>query len=386
MLSVPMRVQLSMRNWRSVEQADLNLAPFTVMVGRNSTGKSNVVDALVFLSEAARDASTAVSRRGGIASIRRWGPSKPYDIRLEIRAASESGADQVRHELVIKSGKDGAWHFGSEVVESLKNGKVMFRVERDRNGVVMAEGPLQDFEMEPTTSVALVARTMAGPARRSRFGPPLAVRTLRPVPEVMRQPQPPTEQGRISETGVNVTSALRTLKPPDRDSVIAAMKRIVPGLTNVQAAPAGRYLTLVFTQEHGPNRRPEFAATEMSDGALRALAVIVAAHQMSRNELLVIEEPEVNLHPGAADVVYDVLHRASERGAVLLTTHSPELLERARDDEILVCEYVDGVTRVGPLSAGQRAIIRDGLFSAAELMRTEDLRREGAEPSVVRDI
>lgn len=106
---------------------------------------------------------------------------------------------------------------------------------------------------------------------------------------------------------------------------------------------------------------------------------------MAKDELLIIEEPEVSLHPGAAQVIYEVLHAASRDGAILLTTHSPELLDHAKDDEILVCEYIEGVTHAGPLATAQRDIVRDGLFSAAELMRSEDLRREGTPPRVVRD-
>jgi AAA domain, putative AbiEii toxin, Type IV TA system len=94
------------------------------------------------------------------------------------------------------------------------------------------------------------------------------------------------------------------------------------------------------------------------------------------DELLVIEEPEVSVHVGAAGFLYDVLRQAAEKGTVLLTTHSADLLDAAADDEILVCEYAGGVTRVGRLAAAQRQVVRDGLFSLAELMRSEPLRME----------
>jgi type I restriction enzyme M protein len=61
------------------------------------------------------------------------------------------------------------------------------------------------------------------------------------------------------------------------------------------------------------------------------------------------------------------------------------LLDHAREDEVLVCEYVDGVTRIGPLASAQRNLVRDGLFTVAEIMRSENLRREGAEPRAVAD-
>jgi type I restriction enzyme M protein len=136
-------------------------------------------------------------------------------------------------------------------------------------------------------------------------------------------------------------------------------------------------LSLKFRQKQRANDFAEFNGAEMSEGALRALGIVVATLQMRPDELLVIEEPEVSIHVGAANLLFDILKTASRRGAVLITTHSAELLDAASGEEILVCEYTDGRTRVGPLSSTQRQVVRDGLFSTAELMRSEPLRIEG---------
>lgn len=121
----------------------------------------------------------------------------------------------------------------------------------------------------------------------------------------------------------------------------------------------------------------------MSEGALHALGIIVAAQMVSsaaQPEMLIVEEPEVAIHPGAAALLFEVLKQASQRGFVLVTTHSPELLDAAQDEEILVCDYRRGTTRIGPLSTAQRELVREGLFSLSELARSEPLRLEGEEP------
>jgi type I restriction enzyme M protein len=388
-----MFIRLRLKNWRSIDDAEVEFAPFTVVVGKNSSGKSNLVDALRFTSEIGRDAATAVSRRGGIASIRRWGPSKPFDITIEVRTASTREAldtDYARHECVLKSGREGAWYFEREEIK-VQGGDVQFSVTRKRENLDLVVkggkhgGAAAAPQLPDTTSAMLWVSQFIPGRTNNTIRAVLPVRALRPVPEMMRQPQLPSDSETLSETASNIATALDRMAAQGRAAVIAAMRRIVPGLVDVRVETSGRFATLVFTQGQGDDRRPDFAATEMSDGALRALAVVVAAQQMARGELLVVEEPEVSLHPGAADVVYDELHRASARGAVLVTTHSPELLDRARNDEILVCEYVGGVTKIGRLAEEQRAAVREGLFSAAELMRSEDLRREGAPPRVVRD-
>jgi type I restriction enzyme M protein len=135
-----------------------------------------------------------------------------------------------------------------------------------------------------------------------------------------------------------------------------------------------------FDQKQAAGQVARFSTSEMSEGALRALGILVTAQQMTQDELLIIEEPEVAIHVGAAQLLFDVLKDASTRGSVLLTTHSADLLDAAREEEILVCSYREGVTRIGPLASAQREVVRQGLFTVAELLRSEPLRIEGEEP------
>jgi type I restriction enzyme M protein len=290
---------------------------------------------------------------------------------------------------VLRAGKEPLWSLSREEIELVQDGEIIASLSRSGGDVAVdvrsgRPAVLEAGDLPSTTSLMLLARQFGVFKSRRSIRPPL-VHRLRPMPERMRDSHPLTESPRLTETAENIATALKLMEPSDKAAVVAAMAQVVPGLVDIEAHLAGRHAALAFTQMQAAGRNSRLFATEMSDGALRALAVVVAAQQMTPNELLVIEEPEVNLHPGAANVVYDVLHAASGRGVVLITTHSPELLDRARDDEIQVCQYEDGVTKIGPLSSAQRDLVRQGLFSVAELMRADELRREGAPPRVVSD-
>ena len=64
------------KNFRSIESAELEFGPLTVLVGPNASGKSNLIDILGFLGDAARlGLETAIARRGGIDSIGRKSPT-----------------------------------------------------------------------------------------------------------------------------------------------------------------------------------------------------------------------------------------------------------------------------------------------------------------------
>lgn len=209
------------------------------------------------------------------------------------------------------------------------------------------------------------------------------VRSFRLDTAAMRPPQLITERTQLDETGSNLAAAIHSLRtdPSGWADVMAAMGKIIPGVTRIEEVVSGRYIGLRWFQRHPGDKEAEFTSTEMSERAIRA--ILVAAQQLRPHELLVLEEPEVALHPGAAGVLFDALKAASRRGSVLITTHSPELLDAASDEEILVCDYRKGVTEVGPLDQRQRKLVRDGLFSISEIMRAEPLRIDGKRPAFV---
>jgi len=381
--------RIEIRNYRSIERVSVDLAPFTVVVGPNGSGKSNFADALVFARDIANDASTAVQNRGGIAGVRRWRPSKPADVTIDVRMAAtqaELETQFVRHGFTLASKREGQWGFKRELIEEQLGGRQQVLLERQRTKATLQSrlgGGLRNYSLpvSETTSAMLFVRQFVHSLRMSGLR---SVSRYRLNPDAMRQPQLATERTRLDESGSNIAMAIRGLRQtPQWESVLRAMRKIVPGLVDIREGALGRYLGVQFFQKQAGGEQAEFSATEMSEGAIRALGILVAAQQMARGELLILEEPEVSIHPGAAAVLFEFLKQASRRGAVLLTTHSAELLDAAKDQEILVCDCREGVTHVGPMEKEQRRLVKEGLLSAAELMRSEPLRIEGMPPDVI---
>lgn len=377
--------RVELKNFRSIESIAVDLAPFTVLVGPNGSGKSNFVDALVFARDVGFDATSGLQRRGGITGVRRWSRTKPYDVSISISVGStRAGLDSgfVKHQFSIRTGKEGSWHFYKELVEVRRGGHVQLSISRDKQKFEVRP-PQKIFpitDLSATTSIMLFARQLSsfrGNRTLSR------VRRLRLNPELMREPQVSSDVHRLEESGKNIAVALSRLATKQkRKPIIEPMAKIIPGLDDICAVQVGRYITLQFLQVQGDQVAP-FSAAEMSEGALRALGIIVAAQQMARGELLIVEEPEVHIHPEAANLIFEILKEAASKGAVLVTTHSPELLDAAHDEEILVCQYHDGVTSLGPMASEQRELVRNGLFKVSELMRSEPLRIEGRQSATI---
>ena len=119
----------------------------------------------------------------------------------------------------------------------------------------------------------------------------------------------------------------------------------------------------------------------MSDGTLRALGVLVALFQSGGSEapgvsLVGIEEPEVALHPAAVGALLDALREASRSRQVIVTTHSPDLLDLAEmDSELLLAVYAEkGSTQVAPIDEPSLEAVRRALYTPGELLRLDQLR------------
>jgi AAA15 family ATPase/GTPase len=119
----------------------------------------------------------------------------------------------------------------------------------------------------------------------------------------------------------------------------------------------------------------------MSDGTLRVLGILVALFQeghgtQKRVPLVGIEEPEIALHPAAAGVLLDGLQDASETTQVIVTSHSPDLLDDKNldVDSILAVEAHDGNTAIAPVDDASRSALRDKLYTTGELLRRDQLQ------------
>ena len=122
----------------------------------------------------------------------------------------------------------------------------------------------------------------------------------------------------------------------------------------------------------------------MSDGTLRVLGILLAVYQVSPPSLIAIEEPEASIHPAALEVLVDILKSGSHKTQILITTHSPDILDykNIRDEEIMVVESIRGNATVAPISWGARDMIRQHLYLPGELLRSGELEPDRHEASI----
>jgi len=196
-------------------------------------------------------------------------------------------------------------------------------------------------------------------------------------PNRLREPQKPNPARPMLEHGENWASILKGMDAATwKPDLLAALARIVGDVDDISVDQVGSFLTVLFRHGEARGLGRWFDASQESDGTLRCAGILTALLQSPPLTLLGIEEPELTIHPGAIPVLYDFFRQAARTSQVLLTTHSPELLDLLDVEEVRVVERKEGVTRIAPLAEEQREAVKRSLLTPGELLRSEGLRPE----------
>jgi predicted ATPase len=379
------------QNYKSIRSCDVTLGPLTFLVGPNGSGKSNFLDALRFVADALSGSlEQAARRRGGIGEIllRHSDLDHGIGFRLEFRL-SQSVAGHYAFELSSLGENASVTSEECFITDTGRPGSDEFYTIIDGRlaDSSLAIAPLMDSDRLYLTRVSGV------PAFRPVFDALSRMSFYELSPAELRQLQTPGAPDHLARDGTNLPSVLRKLEsdnPEVMERVRTYLSQVVPAIVDVRYARLGPFESVEFVQEGVPGERSTFFATNMSDGTLRSLAILVALFQNGNGHgplLVGLEEPETALHPAAAEVLLDSLREASESRQILVTSHSPDLLDRGgvNDAEILAVVSEQGQTRIGAIEEASRSVLRDGLFGAGELLRMDQLRPEVGKPAALPD-
>ena len=205
------------------------------------------------------------------------------------------------------------------------------------------------------------------------------IRSYSIEPSQLRELQDADSGTSLKADGSNAASVLQEIArraPDDLARIGELLMTIAPNTTRVEPIKHGKKLTLEFTQEWGQNKQLKFESFSMSDGTLRALGLLSAVYQHPVPSVLLIEEPEATIHPGALGAILDLIRHAARQTQVIVTTHSPEILDAdwLQEQNLRIVDWQEGATRILSLAAGTREALREHLMSAGELMRSNALR------------
>ena len=383
MTLTPFISRVALRNYKSIGYCDVSLRPLTYLVGHNGAGKSNFMDALHFVRDAlSHSLDSALNERGGINEVRRRSGGHPTHFALQIEFVLPGG-QAGRYGFVIGALKNGGYEVQREecIVAGIGKGP-FFRIDKGK----LRDSSETTFPSITADRLALVAASGLT-AFRPVFDALTAMGFYNLNPKLMRELQKPQDGRLLRPAGENIASVIGHLEkvaPAQTTLIQEYLHFVAPMVHGVERKSIGPMETLEFRQDMAGSRHPwRFLAQNMSDGTLRALGVLSALLQSNVDyspTLIGIEEPETALHPAASAALREALVRASKSTQVLVTSHSPDLLDDRNIDADAVLAVVSeaGETKIAPLDEGSRRVMRDHLFSAGELLRMNQLAPDRA--------
>ena len=334
--------RLQLENWRNFTHVDVRLQQRVFVAGPNAAGKSNLLDAFRFLKEVTTRGGgleKAVSDRGGVSKIRCLAARRQPAIVVDVGIGKSSNNEEWRYRLSFVQNYQRQPTINEELVE--------------HQGRAILRRPDDDDEKDPER---LRQTHLEGVSINKRFRDIYrffnSIEYLNVLPQLVRQP----------ERFVNSDLSGEKF---GSDFLERIARTHLEGLYEHWRPKAGR------------QREDQF-----SDGTLRLTGLLWAV--MDGSGPLLMEEPEINLHPAVVRVLPQLLHRATRKTKrqVFVSTHSPDLLsdDGIGVDEVLLLRPHPNGTQVELAGADEttRILVGEGA-SMAEAVSTMYIQRESSD-------
>ena len=341
---------------------DLPMEPLNVLIGPNGSGKSNFIEALALLQAAPRDLSAPVKRMGGISEWLWKGdeatgeavikavvnyPQNELPLRHTLKIAEHGGRFELTDEAIeyFREPADGS---GADLLYRCRSGVASVREKSGRfsrpfqnqqssGGNISSEESILSQIRQPESYPYLHGL-------QQQYG---GIRTYRnwefgPAARMRQTPRADEPSAFLTERGENLPMLLSKLRGQSRQRFVESLQQLYDGIEDFQVEVGGGRAEL-FVVERGAGER-YIPASRLSDGTLRYMALAAILLDPDPPPLVVIEEPELGLHPDVVLSIGRMLVEASHRMQLVVTTHSHGLIDALDDlpSSVIVCDKYDG--------------------------------------------
>lgn len=386
--------RLKLSNFKSFKEATIDFDKFTVIIGANGAGKSNLVQALRFLRDIRQSGlDNAISMQGGIEYLANMGCGSKGEVAIEV-TTGESGWARRKgdHFLGIKASQtvfsfalrlrrgrpgyevirdtvtqycdvirlsEAAGKGGIEEKEKLGSGTITFAAINGRvdiqttlpsNVGIEAEDlhfPLIDLDDSreiPANTLIMEQPTFRVPILATRF---TDVGIYDFDPKLPKKAIPITGKATLEEDGGNVSLVLKNIvaDKEKKRKLSNLVRDLLPFVSDIGVEKVADKSLLFKLRECYPSSR-YLPASLVSDGTINITAIVVALFFQDKT-LTVIEEPERSIHPHLLSRLVGMMIDASANKQVIITTHNPQIVKHAHlENMLLVSRHSDGCSSV----------------------------------------
>lgn len=339
---------LSIEGFKSIKLLkDFELRKLNVLIGANGAGKSNFVDFFRMLRALADEGfQKYVNEQGGADGFFFLGPK----VTRQISAHLEFG--QNVYEFDLAPAGPSSLQIAAERVQ-YTGGMGWGTLNTIGSGVM--ESTLKKRQDEP----AKVGQGRGVPGHVYDAVASWTVYHFHDTSSVapMRRDQSVRDCDRLRHDASNIAAFLLHLRDTDRgcyDLIRDTIRLIAPFFDDFllrSETRGGSEQVRLEWQQKGSDF--PFQPNQLSDGTIRFVCLAAALSQPSPPATIVIDEPELGLHPVAIAMLANVIKSASERTQTVICTQSPILLDHFEPEDVVTVNRVDGASQLERLKPEQ---------------------------------
>ncbi len=326
---------ISIKGFKSISSIEVKLGAINVVIGPNGSGKSNFIGVFSFLH-----------------SIRE-GHLQDYVIKA-------GGADKVLH-------------FGAKVTNNLQ---IHISFEDERNQYKINLQPTDFDELIPESELVYFwdkryptpyREGIARIGKEAGISAPSSKKVANYVREhldrwrlyhfhdtsstsPMKKTVDINDNRYLRPDGSNLAAFLYFLREKHNTSyslIRRTVQRVAPFFDDFQLEPQQLNSEKIRLEWKHKGSEAYFDASALSDGTLRfiALATLFLQPMSYQPSVILVDEPELGLHPYAITLLASLIKQASVNIQVIISTQSPHLLDQFQPEDVLVADRVDGGTQ-----------------------------------------
>lgn len=341
--------QIEIAGFKSIREAKLDLKPLNVFIGPNGAGKSNFIGIFKLLHRIIEQKlGVFVGEQGGANSFLHFGRKRTPKIQLKIKFADGRNS----YGCVLSPNAQDRLFFEDEWCEfagtfhSTGYTTSGYRVQLSKGG--NETKLLTEAEAHPG-KIAAYVRDDFQSWRLYHFHDTSSSAGVKQTGDV-------ADNRFLRDDASNLAAFLFKLKQTHKnnyDNIVGAIRMAAPFFEDFSLAPTAENPNKIRLEWKEKDSDGYFDASAFSDGTLRFICLATLLLQPSLSSAVLIDEPELGLHPAAITLLAELLRSTSKRSQVIVSTQSVTLVNQLSPEEVVVVEHKDGTSTFNRLEDSQ---------------------------------
>ena len=325
---------LTLAGYKSIREVkDLTFGDVNVLIGANGAGKSNLIGFFELLRNlAAGTLQEHVGRHGHARAFLHYGPKTTPGIAFSLDC--DLGGEAVRFTCQLA-------YAAEDTLVSIH--ETMHIIDPNVSSTIQTfrQPELSLRRADPESPEGILTRTLSE-IRPYQFHDTTDESRLRATCD-------PDDCRFLYADGANLPAMLFRLRREHRaryDRFLGTIRMVAPFIDDFVLVPMGNGRKHLSLRWRGQGREYEFGPHQLSDGTLRFIALTALLLQPAEwlPALVIIDEPELGLHPTALAALAELVHEAATDTQMLIATQSASLVDFFEPGEVMVAEREDGAS------------------------------------------